>query len=166
DGAVRGRADAAELVESPCRAPGGTESVEDRLNAIRRKVPLIAKKSQEARSIRRSRRQVASFRHQRILKERANLVEPTGQLRPNLRGRAVKGAPLANSLHGRFRPDPFDSRVEIGTHKDRDVDELLAGQAQVAQVLLQVEDLRRDRPGPAGAGEGLARSVREGPHKA
>src|SRR5207245_1436978 len=83
-------------------------------------------------------------RHRRILKERANLVEPTGQLRPNLRGRAVKGAPLANSLHGRFRPDPLDSRVEIGTHKDRDVDELLAGQAQVAQVLLQVEDLRRD----------------------
>src|SRR5207245_9300838 len=101
-----------------------------------------------------------------VLDEPANLVEPTGQLRPNLRGRAVKGAPLANSLHGRFRPDPLDSRVEIGTHKDRDVDELLAGQAQVAQVLLQVEDLRRDRPGAAGAGEELARCDREGPHKA
>src|SRR5207245_8043522 len=120
DGAVQVPSTSAEILESPCRAPGGTESVEDRLNAIRRKVPLIAEKSQDARSIRRSRRQVASFRHRRILKERANLVEPTGQLRPNLRGRAVKGAPLANSLHGRFRSDPLASPVALATHKDRD----------------------------------------------
>src|SRR3989449_8083096 len=125
------------------------EAFDGPLNPVARESAILAEEAIQGRRLGRFRGGDRFGRHRRVRKELSNGINGRGQPRGHLGGRVIERLPFSEPPYPPPRPPALHPLIEVGTHEDRNIDQLFASQTEMFEVLPEVEDLRWGSSGSA-----------------
>src|SRR5438552_2145440 len=134
-------------VQGALPTAGTMQALDGLLHPVAGKFPLVAEKTEDGSLVRGFGSGNRFGRHGRVREETPNRFERRRQCGGHFHWSTIEGFPFLNPLDRGLRSNPFHAFVEVRTHENRDIDQLVSREAEVREVLFQVEDFRRHVPG-------------------
>src|SRR5437588_455833 len=125
--------------------PFAERSLERGRDALARKLPLAVQKVDDAGKIGLAELNVAHIRDLRLEENSADGVYVAAQGAPDFVGHPLDRTVILHELQRLLRTDSLHASVEICPHEHREIDELLARNAQGREQSIQFDQLRNDR---------------------